>query len=218
MRSPETRCWPGLDRGTTLVELVVAMSIFALAMSVVFGAVILTMRKSADVQKSADAASGLRIALAVIDRQVRSGNVLLNPANEQTYVSSCTGDGAGSGTCMRIFTQSNGSEKCVQWQVTADDPAHPGSSVLRTRSWSTTWQATGDLTGWSTVARGLTMAPGTYPFTLQGGAAYNARLLDVRLEAYDTRRKAGDVIQSSLSGRNTTYGYDSAQCTPVPPA
>jgi hypothetical protein len=62
------------------------------------------------------------------------------------------------------------------------------------------------------------MAPGTYPFTLQGGAAYNARLLDVRLEAYDTRRKAGDVIQSSLSGRNTTYGYDSAQCTPVPPA
>jgi type II secretory pathway component PulJ len=210
----------GKDCGTTMVELLVSMTIFSLAMTVVFGAVILVLRKSADVQKSADASSELRIALALIDRQVRSGNVLFSPAGESAYVSTCTGDAASnSGTCMRIFTQSNGSEKCVQWQVTAADPAKVGSSTLRTRSWATSWQTTGDLTGWSTIARGLAITPGTNPFTLQGAATiYKERLLDVRLESYDTRRKTSDVVESSLSGRNTTYGYSSSQCTPVPPA
>jgi prepilin-type N-terminal cleavage/methylation domain-containing protein len=206
------------DQGTTLIELLVSMSIFSLAMAVVFGAVILVMRKSADVQKSADAASELRIALAQIDRQVRSGNVLFSPADEQGYVSSCSGNAStNSGTCMRIFTQSNGSEKCVQWQIT-DDPSQPGTKLLRTRSWATSWQTSGDLTAWGTVARALTLTGGD-PFTLQGASTpYKERLLDVRLEVYDARRKASVVIQSSMSGRNTTYGYTTAQCTPVPPA
>ena len=205
------------DSGTTLIELLVSMSIFALCMTVVFGAVILVVRKSTDVQTSADAESQLRLALAQIDRQVRSGNVLFSPADESTP--SCTGDATtNSGTCMRIFTQSNGIEKCVQWQV-IDDPAHSGTKMLRSRSWATTWQTTGNLTGWSTVARGLTISSGHNPFTLEGATTpYKERLLDVRLEAYDARRGTSDVIESSLSGRNTSYGYDSGQCTPVPPA
>jgi hypothetical protein len=40
----------------------------------------------------------------------------------------------------------------------------------------------------------------------------------VRLESIDKRRGTSVVITSSLSGRNTSYGYSSAQCTPVPPA
>jgi len=43
----------GPQRGSTLVEMLVAMSIFSLAMTLVFGAVITVMRKSSDVQKSA---------------------------------------------------------------------------------------------------------------------------------------------------------------------
>ena len=207
------------DRGTTLIELLVSMAIFSLCMTLVFGAVILVMRKSTDVQKSADAVSELRIALAQIDRQVRSGNVLFSPADESAYVTSCTGDAAtNSGTCMRIFTQSNGSEKCVQWQITGD-PADPGMSLLRTRSWATDWQTTANLTPWGTVARGLTVPAGTYPFKLQGAlSVYKERLLDVQLVAVDTRRDTNVVVESSMSGRNTTYGYNAAQCTPVPPA
>ena len=206
------------DRGTTLIELLVSMTIFSLCMTLVFGAVILVMRKSTDVQKSADAVSELRIALAQIDRQVRSGNVLFSPAGEDPLIG-CTGSvAANSGTCMRIFTQSNGSEKCVQWQITGD-PADPGTSLLRTRSWATDWQVTANLTPWGTVARGLTVPAGTYPFKLQGAlSVYKERLLDVKLVAVDERRNTNVVIESSMSGRNTTYGYNAAQCTPVPPA
>jgi type II secretory pathway pseudopilin PulG len=202
----------------TLVELLVSMSVFTLCMTVVFGAVILVVRKSTDVQKSADVTSELRLAMAQIDRQVRSGNVLFSPALE-AIPSSCTGDAAtNSGTCMRVFTQSNGTFKCVQWQIT-NDLAHPGTMLLRTRSWGTYWATSGDLTGWSTVARGLTLEPGIDPFTLQGASTpYKERLLDVRLVAHDPRRNADVVEQSSMSGRNTSYGYTSSQCDPVPPA
>jgi hypothetical protein len=163
-----------------------------------------------------DAASQLRLAIAQIDRQVRSGNVLFSPALEATP-SSCTGDAAtNSGTCMRVFTQSNGDEKCVQWQIIVD-PTDPTSRVLRTRSWASNWQTSGNLTPWSTVARGLRLSS-LNPFTLQGASTpYKERLLDVRLEAYDTRRKTSIVEQSSMSGRNTSYGYASSQCDPVPP-
>jgi type II secretory pathway pseudopilin PulG len=205
----------------TLVELLVSMTIFSLCMIVVFGAVILVVRKSTDVQKSADAESSLRIALAQIDRQVRSGNVLFSPSGE-TIPSSCTSHFGNSGTCMRIFTQSNGNEKCVQWQITTD-PANPTTNLLRTRSWETDWQTGGAQSGWSTVARGLRQV--TLPvtmidaFTLEGASTpYKERLLDVRLEAWDTRRQAPIVITSSLSGRNTSYGYNSGQCAPVPPS
>lgn len=203
----------------TLVEMLVAMSIFSLCMTIVFGAVITVVRKSNDVQKSAGASSELRLALAQIDRQVRSGNVLFSPALEPAAGNSCTGDSpTNSGTCMRVFTQSNGPEKCVQWQVLAD-PAKPGTNMLRSRSWTLDWQASGNVSGWATVARGLAPSPSKNPFTLEGASTpYKERLLDVHLEAYDARRKTNIVIESSMAGRNTTYGYNAGQCTPVPPA
>ena len=192
------------------------MAIFSLVMTVVFGAVITVVRKSSDVQKSTDASSALRIALERIDRQVRSGNVLYSPADETAP--GCTGDAtAKSGTCMRVFTQANGPERCVQWQVIAD-PATPGTSLLRTRSWAPDWATSGDQTPWATITRGLgNPTASAYPFILQSDSDYGTRLLKVRLEAYDARRKASVVISSSMSGRNTTYGYTGAQCTSSPP-
>ncbi len=104
----------------TLIEMLVSMVVLSIALSVAFGAVILVMQKSNDAQKSADAASTLQLALEQIDRQVRSGNVLFSPADESTWVASCQTLGTNAGTCMRIFTQSNGDQKCVQWQVVDD--------------------------------------------------------------------------------------------------
>jgi prepilin-type N-terminal cleavage/methylation domain-containing protein len=204
------------DRGFTLVELLVSMVIFSICIAMVTGALILVMRKYDDVQKSADAESTLRLAVEQIDRQVRSGNVLYTPAAETT--TGCTGDATtNSGTCMRIYTQANGVQKCVQWQV-LDDPAHPGSKVLRSRSWDPAWTTTGDVGGWGTVALGLRL-DATNPFRLEGASTpYKERLLDVRLLAFDARTGKTVSVQSSLSGRNTSYGYSGTDCSPVPPA
>lgn len=209
------------DRGMTLVELLVSMIVFSVAIGMVYSAVILTMQWSREAQQSADAVAELRLALAQIDRQVRSGNVLFSPADEPTWVTSCQAMGAQAGTCMRIFTQSNGEEKCVQWQLEADGLAADGTTpifVLRTRSWATDWQTSGAVTGWGVVARDLTLGAQA-PFTLLGATTpYNERSLQVHLQAFDERQGKAVAIDSSLTGRNTTYGYDSGQCTPVPPA
>lgn len=214
---------PGRDRsrddeGFTLVEMLVSMIVFGIAIAMVYTALIKVQSYTTDVQGSADANSELRQAVAVIDRQVRSGNVLYSPANETTP-STCTPSGTDAGTCMRVYTQANGLERCVQWQVIADS-AHPGTQLLRSRSWSPEWQSDGNFTAWKTEARGLVGTPSTAPFTLQGAVnAYSSRYLVVRFEARDPRR--GDhpaVITSSLSGRNTNYGYDGGMCNPAPPS
>ncbi len=216
-RGPLARVARAGDRGLTLVELMVSMVVLSIALSVAFGAVILVMQKSNDAQKSADAASTLQIALAQIDRQVRSGNVLFSPADEPTWVASCQTLGPNAGTCMRIFTQSNGNQKCVQWQV-ADDGSGNGTYVLRTRSWELDWQTGGTVGAWGTIARDLVL-DGDAPFTLMGAdTPYDERMLRVHLAVQDERRDVPVSIDSSLTGRNTSYGYDSGQCTPVPPA
>jgi prepilin-type N-terminal cleavage/methylation domain-containing protein len=205
------------DAGFTLAEMLVSMIVLSIALTVAFGAVIIVMQKSNDAQQSANAAAELRIGLAQIDRQVRSGNVLFSPSDEDDWVTSCQDLGGNAGTCMRIFTQSNGDQKCVQWQV-VDDGSGAGTMVLRSRSWETDWKTGGTVGAWGVVARDLVL-DGTAPFTLMGASTpYNERMLQVHLAVQDERRDAPVTVDSSLTGRNTSYGYDSGQCTPVPPA
>lgn len=150
------------------------------------------------VSNRADSVSQLKLGLAQMDRQIRSGNVLMAPTDAE----------------MRVYTQANGLEKCVQWQVY--------QRTLRTRSWSATWQTDGIVSGWTTVARGVdndvTPTSTEKPFSLQGATtAFNSRLISIRLLA----RASGDTgtraeVRTSISGRNTNYGYDANICSPIP--
>lgn len=206
------------DAGFTLTEMLVAMMVFAIAIAMVTTALIKVQKYTADVQGSADANFQLRQSIAVIDRQVRSGNVLYSPANE-TSPSTCTASGTDAGTCMRVYTQANGMQRCVQWQV-INDAAHPGTQMVRSRSWSPTWATDNIFTSWKTDARGLVATPSQPAFTLAGAVnTYSSRFLVVRFEAKDPRRHGSPaVITTSLAGRNTNYGYDSGLCSPAPPA
>ena len=210
----------GFDRdeqeGFTLIELLITMVVFGLAMTLVTKAVSKVEHFANDAQGSADANGEVRLALDDIDRQVRSGNVLYSPANE-TSPSTCTASGTDAGTCMRVYTQANGTQRCVQWQV-LPDPTSATTSIIRSRSWSPTWQTDGSYTSWVTKARGLQRTPSIAPFTLQGAVtSSSSRYLSVRFEAKDPRRPGSVVLTSALAGRNTNYGYDAGLCSPVPP-
>ncbi|MBA3232354.1 MAG: prepilin-type N-terminal cleavage/methylation domain-containing protein [Propionibacteriales bacterium] len=188
------------DSGVTLVELLISMSIFSLVLAITYAVLITVQRQTRDATGRADAVGDARLSLEHIDRQVRSGNVLYDPASETLPLS------------MRVYTQANGSQRCVQWQVY--------NGVLRTRSWSPTWQTDGEVSEWAVAARNVVNTSATPPFTLQGGStAYGSRLIDVtlRVKAPNTGGSAIDVT-SSLSGRNTAYGYDPGICSPMPAA
>ena len=205
----------------TLIEVLVSMGIFAIVMAVVTSSLITLVRTMNEVQVTADAQSEIRLGLAEMNKQMRSGNVLFSPADEPGWVSSCVADvSVDRGSCMRIFTQTNRVPRCVQWQV-LDVTGKAGGAILRTRDWSPDWQTTADVGAWHTTARGLSLDSAALPFTLvqdTTNEAYGRRLLDVNLLAWDAERKKNTKIDSSISGRNTSYGYDSGQCLPVPPA
>ena len=218
--SPPTQRTAGL----TLTELLVAMVVFRSRLPWCSQPV------HPDVQRRSDDRGGeprrpgqVRQRAGQIDRQARSGNVLVQPrcrgAADGTVGCQAV-SGSNAGTCMRVYTQANGAEKCVQWQVLADG-AGSTTSTLRSRGWETDWLTTTPtlVVPWDVVARGLVGTPSQAPFTLDTGSAYGSRLLNLRFEAVDPRRgNDPTVLTSSLSGRNTNYGYDAGQCTPVPPA
>jgi prepilin-type N-terminal cleavage/methylation domain-containing protein len=181
----------------TLIELLVVMVIFSVLLSIVYGVLISVQRQTAATAARADSADQARLAMAQIDRQVRSGNVLYDPVYEPLPMS------------MRIYTQANGQQRCVQWQVTA--------GVLRTRWWEQTNPA--GASAWQIVARNLVNDGSNPPFALQGSSTvYGARLVDVLLLVKSPGASGPPVeIRSSLSGRNTSYGYDPGVCSPVPP-
>ena len=209
------------DQGTTLVELVVSMTIFSVVIAIVMGALITLMTVSNGAFTRADAQSEIRTGLADISKQMRSGNVLFSPKDEPLAVHSCikAADGTDRGSCMRIFTQTNGIPRCVEWQVLETSPGGNGKAILRTRNWDPLWSTSNDVTPWRTVARGLTLDVANPPFELKWEGVdqvYNRRLLDVGLMSYDADRKVNVTIDSSSSGRNTSYGYDTGRCEPVP--
>lgn len=188
------------ERGTTLVELLISMTIFSLALAMVYSVLITVQRQTKDQTSRADAVGNARLALAQIDRQVRSGNVLYNPATETLPLS------------MRVYTQANGAQRCVQWQVFG--------GKLRSRSWSPTWQTDGQVSGWAVVAHDVVNTTATPPFALQGGTtAYGSRLIDIALLVKSPTSGGKNInVTSSLSGRNTAYGYDPGVCNPAPAA
>lgn len=188
------------DKGTTLVELLISMTIFSLALAMVYSVLITVQRQTNDQTSRADSVGNARLALQQIDRQVRSGNVLYNPASETLPLS------------MRVYTQANGDQRCVQWQVF--------NGKLRSRSWSPTWTTDGQVSAWAVVAHDVVNTTATPPFALQGGStAYGSRLADVTLLVKSPTGGGKPVnVTSSLSGRNTAYGYDPGVCNPAPAA
>jgi len=146
----------------------------------------------------AESVAQARLGLARVDRQVRSGNVLLNPDKEALPMS------------MRVYTQANGDQRCVQWQVTG--------SVLRMRAWSLAWETDGNVSPWETVALGIQNTEANPPFKLQETIDMSSpRVVDVTLAVRDPAAGGKDVVvATSVTGRNTIYGYDPGVCSPVP--
>jgi prepilin-type N-terminal cleavage/methylation domain-containing protein len=199
----------GADDGMSLVELMVAMLIFSVVMAVSFSVLASVQRQSSDVQAREDTVGNARLATEQMDRQIRSGNVLYDPQAENYHNPAHPSVVQPS---MRVYTQANGTQQCVQWYVDTY------TDTLQFRSWSPTWQTDGIVSGWSVVAHYILNDASTPPFSLQGSTTpYGSRLLDISLLVQAPKAKGNPIqVQTSLSGRNTLYGYDPGVCSPVP--
>jgi type II secretory pathway pseudopilin PulG len=160
-----------------------------------------------------------RLAMEELDREIRSGNVLYDPSKEAgppSGVPSCTG--CVGGFTLRIYTQSNATTRlpapgyeCRLWRIT-------DVQELQTRFWT---PGQGEFASpWSTVATGIVnrivpSGPVT-AFALTSDYANKFdRTIDIALlvnNDWDHYKSDTVRIESSLTGRDTTYGFPADVC------
>jgi type II secretory pathway component PulJ len=189
----------------TVVELMITTALLGLVMAVVFAALSGVQKTIVTADQRGQTNDQVRLAANDIDRMVRSGNVLYDPASETV-----SNSGVAPGYSLRIYTQANGNQRCVQWRVR--------NGVLQTRAWTTTWQVDGNVTGWRNVADHIVNTAA--PFTLDPNAAYGGRIVDIDLIARTSSaasvHAAPVEVKVAVTGRNTEYGYDPVVCNTVP--
>jgi hypothetical protein len=163
-----------------------------------------------------------RLAIQQLDRELRSGNVLYDPALENAPVgtpgriASCSG--CLPGYTLRVYTQTNADTRgptpyrCVLWKIE--------DQQLMTRWWPPL--EPGEASGWRIVAAGIVnrdLSPATVAFALDPDPLKGGRTLNVvyaanaDLEHHPTQTAK---VQASLTGRNTSYGYPGNVCQSTP--
>jgi prepilin-type N-terminal cleavage/methylation domain-containing protein len=203
------------ERGITLPELLIAMSILSIVM-VIFGSVLASVQRSVVRQDSLSRTlDNTRLALQQLDHEMRSGNVLYDPALENAAVGvagrvvSCTG--CLPGYTLRVYTQTNSLFKCVLWKIDANQN-------LMTREWPPL--DTDSARPWRVVATGIVNRTlGQPAWTLDSDALKGGRTLNVVYAANNdlTHLPAQtERVSSSLTGRNTSYGYPANVCQTTP--
>lgn len=217
------------DGGFTLTELLVSMTIFAILMTIVTSVMISLMNSTKETVARTQSIQQARIGVSQIDRQVRSGNVILDPSAENSGTS-----GVGPFFSMRIFTQEDGIAKCAQWRVIDYDT--DGFGDLEYRTWDPAYPVVIDVSPWSAVARNLVRIdttptsqadidpddPLTWPpFWVDDSASGNtaAQFVRITLRLKDPgERQSGKptTVSTVVTGRNTVFGYPPSSCSSPP--
>jgi prepilin-type N-terminal cleavage/methylation domain-containing protein len=190
------------ERGLTLVEMMVTMMILGIALAI-FMSVLFSVQRGVVLQEQRSARNDqARLAIQALDRELRSGNLLYDPASESVPYYS-----------LRIYTQSNAPTRgimCVQWLLNGEK--------LQTRQWVP--YNTSTATSWRTVAEGIvnrTVTPNVQLFTVDPDPYKGGRTVQVTLlvnDDYANHPEQTIRLQAALTGRNTTYGYLQNACTP----
>ncbi|HWL90933.1 MAG TPA: type II secretion system protein [Actinomycetota bacterium] len=199
---------PSDERGMTLVELVVAMGILSIVMLVLTTTLASIQRAVVEEDVRIRLNDQARLAMQSIDRLVRSGNILYDPVDES---GNDPYDAGATGYLFRIYTQAEQTEgqdaRCALWLVNDDQQ-------LIYRTWPILDpDAASD---WTVVAEGIVNRDLSSPaFTLDPAGRTIAVEFHVNPDLA-RRPQATQVMDASLTGRNTSFGYPIQLCSELP--
>lgn len=213
------------DEGISLTELLVSMMVFGILMAIVFSVMITLTYQSRDSLSRAESVGQARLGIAHIDRQVRSGNLISDPANETVAMS-----GVDPYYSLRIFTQENNVPRCYQWRV-IQNPGEPFGN-LEFRDWHPDYPVIPDHSDWSLVAQNIVVPdpddidfddPETWPpffvdNSNRGSSDAHFVRITLRMLGPGADESAKPVtVTTQTTGRNTVFGYPTTSCSNVPP-
>jgi type II secretory pathway pseudopilin PulG len=203
------------EAGMTLVELAVSVGILVIALTS-FMAVIPSVQNALNRQANRSQSNDqVRLAVEEMDREIRSGNLLYDPKNENDPA-----HGVYPYMALRVYTQSNADTRipgnqCVQWRILNDQ--------LQRRAWSPSWQVDGIVEDWRVVASSIvnrSVVPVVNAFQLDPDPAKGSRTLILSIVARASTSAGSNTpvqISQSVTGRDTEYGYPSNVCAVIPP-
>jgi type II secretory pathway pseudopilin PulG len=196
--------------GLTLSELLVAMVVLGLASGVFLTTLTSVQRSVTETDIRTRSNTQARLALQTLDHEVRSGNVLYDPATSvDPYFR------------FKIYTQANATTRqpspgytCRLWRITS-------TGELQTRWWPPNQPE--DASGWLTAATGIVnklVATPLNAFVLDPDPNKGGRTVNVLLLVNEDPQQDFDTgtvrIQSALTGRNTSYGFPTGVCAAEP--
>ncbi|MHB8296276.1 MAG: hypothetical protein ACYDH5_17010 [Acidimicrobiales bacterium] len=191
----------GAEEGFGLLEQVIALSIMILVLGVVLSSLLEVQTTVATATRRSRSNDLVRLAVARIDAGVRSGNIVYTPS--------------ATGSSLLIETQAYGSDSCVEWSLS--------NQVLYTRSWlvPSAPSAPPASLAWVPMVTHVvndTLSPPVPLFSLDTAeASFAGRVVsvDVIVNASNTAASAAEA-RSSVTARNTEFGYPAGACQPVP--
>lgn len=199
--------------GITLPELMVSMMVMALAAGVFMTTLASVQKTVAETDIRTRTNTQARLALQTLDREVRSGNILYDPAiSSEPHFR------------FKVYTQANANTRqpspgytCRLWRITTE-------GELQTRYWRPA-QADPNISAseWRTVATGIVnraVAEPVHAFELDDDPNKGGRTVNVVFlvnEDLNGDLSSGTVkLQSALTGRNTSYGFPTGVCANEP--
>lgn len=194
--------------GMTLAELMVAMGLLSIVLLVFTSTLASVQRSVVEESIRSELNDDARLALQSFDRIVRSGNVLYDPDDE---AGNDPYDVAATGFMFRIYTQAKNQPddgpRCALWLI--DD-----QQQLLYRTWPPLQPETA--TGWRIIAAGVVNRDLNEPaFVLDADA--RTVTVDLEINADLARRAtATQEFTSSITGRNTSFGYPVNVCQDLP--
>jgi hypothetical protein len=200
------------EEGVTLLEVSITVMLLGIVLAMLVQ-VMITVQTSVELEVArSDRNDRLRLAVRAIERQIRSGIVVADPASDDDAA-----NGIVPGMSVRVLTEPTPSaargSRCAQWRI--DD------GRIETREWSPGWRVDADVTDWRLIADGIVnrdVSPTVAAFTQAGAAAYGGRVLEVRLLARpDSSESTVQRAETSVSGRNTGFGAAISTCDDIPP-
>lgn len=180
------------DRGFTLIEMVVAIGILAIFMTLFLSAIVGLTRGTTQAKLNAETSSEVLIVFQGMDRQVRYADAINRP-----------GTGASGAKYIEFRTPSSSSASgltmCTQWRFT------PANGTIEMRQWQDIAGAT--VAPWSVKSASIIAVSGAnYPFKMEPATATGSarQQLVLTLHAGNPDAKAVSEVQTTYVARNSS--------------
>jgi prepilin-type N-terminal cleavage/methylation domain-containing protein len=204
------------DAGFTLIELVVALTLAVIIISLVSLTFATAIRNSTNATAAGVANDNAVLALNALQRQVVSADIIYSPSVKTTNAGSqVPTPRTTAGFALRMLSsyKSSSTPTCIQWRLES-------TGKLQERSWRVNLTTT--VTGWKTVVSGL-KTTSTPPFAVATTSAYASRALSITFilaaSPTSTHANATTKVASSVASLDAEfYNVTAPQfCSPPSP-